>query len=249
MAQRLVAPLPLASERNTSPQVRQSQPLKQPQPLSRSKAPQPTEQPRESTENTGLSKLPPIVDKKPTRILDFDVETVAAGFADPQWVPQKVTCVAWSWIGEDKTESRICTPLGLFGKPELRREMLADLLDAMRKAEMVTGHNIERFDLPVINAECMRLKLEPIREILVQDTMRLYRSTGFKKGLDNLEAMFKTQQKKMSLNWQEWQDAYDEDGWGDIRRRCESDVIGHKEVRRQLLDARFMRSPRFWRGM
>ena len=33
------------------------------------------------------------------RVLDFDVETVAAGFADPDWVPQKITCVAWSWVG------------------------------------------------------------------------------------------------------------------------------------------------------
>ncbi len=249
MGRKLGVPLPLVSEQSILPQARPSKPLMRPLPFSESKAPQPTEQPRESTENTGLSKLPPIVDKKPTHILDFDVETVAAGFADPQWVPQKITCVAWSWIGEDKTESRICTPYGLFGKPELRKEMLAALLEQMRKADMVTGHNIERFDLPVINAECMRFRLEPIREILVQDTMRLYRSTGFKKGLDNLECLFKTQQKKMALNWQEWQDAYDEDGWTDIRRRCESDVIGHKEVRRQLLDARFLRSPRFWRGM
>src|SRR6187551_823836 len=44
-------------------------------------------------------------EERPLRILDFDVETVAAGFADPNWVPQKITCVAWSWIGEEKVHS------------------------------------------------------------------------------------------------------------------------------------------------
>lgn len=184
----------------------------------------------------------------PTRILDFDVETVAAGFADPEWVPQKVTCVAWSWIGEEKVESRICTPLGLFGDPALRREMLAALLEQIRKAEMVTGHNIERFDLPVINAECMRLGLEPIRSVLVQDTMRLFRAKGFKKGQDNLGKLLKIPAEKMTLDWQAWQDAYDEDDWQTIRDRCESDVVMHKQMRLKLIDLDYLRSPRKWTG-
>lgn len=248
MGQKLGAPLPLGLKPIILQQKSQPEQSKlaQPLPLSSSKAPQETSAP---PARSSIARPLPITDRGPTRILDFDVETVAAGFADPQWVPQKITCVAWSWIGDDKTESRICTPLGLFGKPGVRREMLAYLLEQIRSAEMITGHNIERFDLPVINAECMRLRLEPIRSVLVQDTMRMYRSTGFKKGLDNLECLFKTNTQKMSLNWQEWQDAYDEDGWTDIRRRCESDVAGHKEVRQKLIDARFLRSPRFWRGM
>lgn len=126
--------------------------------------------------------------------------------------------------------------------------MLAELLLNIRSAEMVTGHNLERFDLLVINAECMRLGLEPIREVLVQDTMRLYRATGFKKGLDNLEILFKTKQEKVAYNWQQWQDAYDEDGWQGIRRRCETDVTGHLEVRQKLIDARLLRTPRKWIG-
>jgi DNA polymerase elongation subunit (family B) len=190
----------------------------------------------------------PIVDKKPLHILDFDIETVAAGFADPQWVPQKITCVAWSWIGFDKVESRICTPLGLFGQPERRKEMLSELLTQIRQADMLTGHNIARFDLPVINSECMRFGLEPIASALVQDTMRVYRATGFKKGQDNILTLMKAKQQKMALNWQEWQDAYDEDGWTDIRRRCESDVTGHKELRQWLLDQRYLRTPQNWIG-
>ena len=187
-------------------------------------------------------------DAPPQRILDFDVETVAAGFADPNWVPQKITCVAWSWIGSDQVESRICTPLGLFGRPDLRSAMLAALLDQIKRADMLTGHNIERFDLPVINAEAMRLGLEPVREVLVQDTMRFLRSKGFKKGKDNLGHLLETRTQELPLDWQAWEDAYGDDGWKTIRLRAETDVLGHKEIREKLLDREIVRPPRVWRG-
>lgn len=126
--------------------------------------------------------------------------------------------------------------------------MLVALLEQISKAEMVTGHNIERFDLPVINAECMRLGLDPIRSVLVQDTMRLFRAKGFKKGQDNLGGLLKLKDKKMALDWQAWQDAYDESNWQTVRERCESDVRMHKEMRLKLIELGYLRSPRQWRG-
>jgi len=185
---------------------------------------------------------------KSLRILDFDVETVAAGFADPDWVPQKITCVAWGWIGEDKVQSRVCGPAGIYGTPAKRAFMLEQLLKQIEKADLLTGHNIVRFDIPVINAEAMRLGLDPIRKAFVQDTMRVVKSKGFKKGQDNLGRLLKTRDDKLPLDWQAWQDAYDEDGWATIRRRCESDVIQHKQVRAALLERGFLHSPRAWHG-
>ena len=201
------------------------------------------------------------------KVLDFDVETVAAGFADPNWVPQKVTCVSWSWIGSGVVESLVCGPLGFFGRPELRREMLAPLLAEIDKADYVTGHNLERFDLGVVNAECMRLDLPPITKVLVQDTMRVYRSKGFKKGQDNLGRLFHTLEQKLSLDWQAWQDAYDEIGpdtglaerlldpnsspmfmWPTIRERAQSDVVMHMQLREELLLRGILKKPRLWRA-
>lgn len=182
------------------------------------------------------------------KILDFDVETIAAGFADPEWVPQKITCVAWSWVGSDEVESRICGPFGIFGKPQRRITMLKPLLKAIGEADMLTGHNITRFDLPVINAECMRLGLEPIRRALVQDTMKLVRSKGFKKGQDVLGRLLKLENEKLALDWQAWQDAYDETGWPIVRERAESDVLMHKEIRDELLDLDYLKPPIAWRA-
>lgn len=188
------------------------------------------------------------VREAPARILDFDVETVAAGFADPDWVPQKITCVAWSWIGSDRVESRICGPFGIFGQPGHRRIMLMSLLEQIRAADMVTGHNLERFDLPVINAECMRLGLGPIKSVFVQDTMRVFRAKGFKKGQDNLGRLLKIENEKLALDWQAWQDGYDEKGWETIRRRAESDVLMHKEMRAEMIRRDLLKPPRTWRG-
>jgi len=191
------------------------------------------------------SKLQPLPAPNGT-ILDLDIETVSAGFDDPEWVPQKITCVAWSWVGEDGVESRICGPDGLFGRPERRAEMLAALLEQIGKAGTLTGHNIARFDLRIINAEAMRLGLNPVRRARVQDTMRLVRAKGFKKGQDNLGLLLRVQDEKMALPWQAWQDAYDEDGWATIRQRCESDVVMHKQIRAELLSRGWLRPAVEW---
>ena len=180
------------------------------------------------------------------RILDFDIETIAAGFADPEWVPQKITCVAWSWVGSDVVESRVCGPAGIFGKPERRARMLAPLLKSLGEADMVTGHNVLRFDLPVIQAEVMRLGLPSLGSLLVQDTIRLHRSKGFKKGQDNLGRLYRIADEKLTMDWQAWQDAYDEDGWRTIRARAESDVLMHKQLRAALIERDYLREPRPW---
>lgn len=126
--------------------------------------------------------------------------------------------------------------------------MLGPLLAEIQKADIVTGHNIARFDLPIINAECMRLDLTPITRVKVQDTMRVRRSKGFKKGQDNLGRLFKIENEKLALDWQAWQDAYDEDGWKTIRSRCESDVIMHKELRDAMITRNILRDSIIWRA-
>lgn len=195
---------------------------------------------------TKLFNLPAVtLTTKPLRILDFDVETLAAGFADPNWVPQKITCVSWSWVGEDKVTSEICSPMGFF-KPELRAPMVSALIKQISQADMVTGHNIIRFDLPVLNSECLRLGLEPLGSVLVQDTMRLVKTKGFKKGQDNIGKLLETAEQKLSLDWQGWEEAYEKDGWKTIIERCESDVVMHKQMRLEMIERGWLKPPIMW---
>lgn len=202
-----------------------------------------TSLPESRNQPSRLREVPP---ERVERILDFDVETVAAGFDDPQWVPQKITCVAWSWIGSDEIESRIATSEGLFSRPARRRKMLEPLLAAIGEADMVTGHNLLRFDLPVMMSECLRLGLPVLDTVRVQDTMRLVRTKGFKKGQNNLAALLHVPEPKLALSWQEWQHAYEEKGWATVVERCVSDVRSHKLMRQELLDRGWLRDPVRW---
>lgn len=182
---------------------------------------------------------------KELKILDFDVETLAAGFADPNWVPQKITCVSWSWIDSEKVEVEVCGPMGFF-KPELRRKMVKKLCDAISQADIVTGHNILKFDLPVINSECMRLDLPTLSAVEAQDTFRIVKSKGFKKGQDNLGKLLKIVEQKQTLDWQGWEDAYEEDGWQTVKNRCMSDVIMHKQLRVEMIDRGWLKRNIVW---
>lgn len=183
---------------------------------------------------------------KTLRILDFDLETLAAGFADPDWVPQKVMVCAWSFVGEDKVHVTDCGKRGFFDAPP-RVKMLKPLLDAINEADMLTGHNLIRFDLPVLNSECMRLGLPTLKPILVQDTMRLKRSKGFKKGQDNLSELLDVPIKKQAMSWQEWWQAYEENGWALARSRASSDVAAHKLMRVALIERNWLKPPIYWR--
>lgn len=194
-----------------------------------------------------MKPLPPIARPSKPKILDFDVETVAAGFADPNWVPQKITCVAWSWMGEDKVHSRVSGADGLYGSPHKRKRMLEALVDEIKRADVVTGHNLIRFDLPVINAECLRLGMPSLPSLRVHDTMNLVRTKGFKKGQDNLIQLLDLPIKKLPLSWQEWQYAYEGTGWRTIVERCESDVLGHKMLYQKMSELGWLRGEKKWK--
>jgi DNA polymerase elongation subunit (family B) len=193
-----------------------------------------------------LISLPAVnLSQRKLSVLDFDVETLAAGFADPAWVPQKVMCVSWSWTDSEDVEVRVCGPMGFF-KPELRRSMVAELLEQINRADIVTGHNLIRFDLPILNSECLRLGLPPMKSVAVQDTMRIVKTKGFKKGQDNIGKLLETAEQKLSLDWQGWEEAYEQDGWETIKARCVSDVVMHKQMRLQMLERGWLKKATVW---
>lgn len=178
------------------------------------------------------------------RLLDFDIETVAAGYADPQWVPSTVTAWAFAW-GSDVVEVD-ALPVAAFYDVAARRRFLKPLLAALDEADVVTGHNVLRFDLPVLQAEVMRLGLPSLRPVLVQDTIRLPRSKGFKKGQDNLGVLLDVPLGKLPLNFQQWADAYAENDLATVKERVATDVRQHMLIRQQMRARGWLRPPRMW---
>ena len=181
------------------------------------------------------------------RILDFDIETRAAGYADPAWVPDDVTCYAWSWLDEEHVECRVSGPAACFGPYARQRRWLKPLRDKLVEADIVTGHNIVRFDLRVLNGNFMRFGLPSLPPLRVIDTMRLPRTKGFKKGQDNLGVLLGTPLHKLPLNHQEWDQAYREKGWPTVKERCATDVSQHKLILAAMLERGWVGSPFVWR--
>jgi len=125
--------------------------------------------------------------------------------------------------------------------------MFDGFLAAYNDADILTGHNLIRFDLPVLNADLLRNGYPPLSPKLVQDTMRIVKTKGFKKGQDNLSTLLDNPIQKMPLNWQEWQDAYEEPGWETVIERCVSDVRGHKILRARMLERGWVKPAVMWR--
>lgn len=184
----------------------------------------------------------------------FDCETVAAGFADPHWVPNRVTCIAYSWLGEDKIYSRT--------RREGTKLMFSEFWEAYNKANVVVAHNITRFDLGVINSDLLRLKakdksIQSLSPKYIIDTIKMPKTKGFKKGLDDLAVLMDVPIEKLTLNHRQWEEAYNWDAiiegipvkksdWKIVRERCESDVLLTKLVLERMKDLEMLQPMKKW---
>ncbi len=170
---------------------------------------------------------------------------MAAGFADPQWVPNRTTCWAYSWVGSGEVTVDALAVADFYNH-EARRRFLLPLLAAVEQADVLTGHNIIRFDLGILNAECLLLGLPLLQPVLVQDTIRLPKSKGFKKGQDNMAFALGVKEEKLPLDWAQWEAAYGDKALEIIKERCASDVLMHVQMREAMRERGWLRAPKLW---
>lgn len=187
----------------------------------------------------------------PKRILAFDFETLATGFADPAWVPQVTTCISWSWLGEDKVDTLAVCDYTPSQMPHIQKyaqkEMLEDFLFEYDQADAVSFHNGRRFDQPVLNGMCWWVGLPKIQPKLTFDTIDLGKVKGVKKGQDNIGVLLNIPVHKLSLNHEEWVNAYAERGWPTVKERCSSDVVQHKMIRSAMETEGWLANPKMWK--
>lgn len=190
------------------------------------------------------------------RILVYDLETYATGFADPGWVPQVVTCVAWKWLGEPKRKTCVSTstdhrdpgcPMPHLD-PVAIDAMLAPFFEELAKADAIATYNGRRFDNPVLNGACWLTGRPPLGPVLTYDLHDFGRTKGVKKGLDNTAVHLGAAAEKLSLNHAQWQEGYLEPGWGTIKARAKSDVILTEQVFYLKKDLGWLKPPTWWRA-
>jgi DNA polymerase elongation subunit (family B) len=181
------------------------------------------------------------------RILDFDIETRLVGFhnaGNPRDLSgSEPMAIACSWVGEDKISYIVMR------QPEDLAKMIFWFLRFYEKADIVTGHYIRKFDLPILSGACMEIGIEPLRSKLVSDTKCDLRSrAGLSMSQENLAGMYELEQSKFHMGDHAWRPStrLTKKGISATIQRVTDDVRQHKALRERLLADGWLRPPRVW---
>ena len=181
---------------------------------------------------------------KQLRILDFDTESVTVGWT--AWeVGSMVTAWAAAWITDNRGIWVSCPD------PNDREALIntwENFLVLYNQADIVTGHNIRRHDLPRLNATLVELGLPSLGPKLTQDTLTLQRMTGIRKSQKSLAEMLGVVSPKVGVSDAEWRGYH----MGDpamlqiVQQRVMGDVVQHVQLRQKLLEQGLLAPPKMW---
>jgi hypothetical protein len=186
------------------------------------------------------------VTKQQLKILDFDIETRLVGFYEAgRFAPKgsEPTAVAGSFVGSDE--------MHVWAQPEYTvEEMLLYFADLWDEADIVTGHYIRKFDIPILNGNLFERGYALLGEKLVQDTkVDLREMYAISKSQENLSQMLELADGKYKMNDAKWRDAtrLTDSGVRETYNRVTNDVVQHKALRQALLDAGVLNPPTLWK--
>lgn len=195
----------------------------------------------------GRSKTPRL------RVLDFDCECRPIAWYGGDWVTKQPTAIAWKFIGErGKVEvAAIGESFDTRQTLDEERAMLTRFREAYDEADIVTGHYIRGFDLPLLNGSLMRLGMPLLDTKLTQDTKGdLVRGHGISKSQANLGAMFELSHPKVGMNTALWAkgNMLLPDGIEATKKRVVGDVRQHVELRAKMLERGVLGPAKVWSG-
>jgi DNA polymerase elongation subunit (family B) len=181
------------------------------------------------------------------RILDFDIEARPLGWYGGDWVHKEVTAIAWGWIEEGKL-TNVSTWL-LTRSRRSGGRMLKAFREAYNEADIVTGHYIRGFDLPVLQMAYMEYNLPLLGMKMTHDTKGdLLKSQGHSKSQENLAAELGIEAVKVHMTTADWRSAnrLESAGLDKATERVVGDIRQHAEMREEMLRRGWLRPPRVW---
>lgn len=195
-----------------------------------------------------------LAEGRPLLVRDFDFESKPLWF----WY-DKPTAVLTSIsfmdsMGGQPDHDSLTTEVAPLATREQYVDWLRHIYEVLTTADVLTGHNIDRFDLPLFQAQLLRQGLPALPQLLTQDTMRLVKkrdASASQESLINYVALKATCPigmpiYKHHLSIPEWEDAAM--GWSDevLIERPMSDVHGHVHLREVLIEKGYLSPPRTW---
>jgi hypothetical protein len=203
----------------------------------------PSNVPGPSTLSVKPSRL--VVRSRPMRVLDFDVEARPLHWISGDYVSKEITAIAWAWC--DAPDQVTCYLLGETDPVT----MLQAFLEAYQQADMVTGHFIRGYDLPMVNGSLTEYQLPTLPDKLSQDTkIDLVRRQGLSGSQENIGVMLGLEREKVKMDQRSWRDAnrLTPEGLEKTKKRVVGDVQQHIEMRARLLRLGYLGPPVLWKG-
>lgn len=179
------------------------------------------------------------------KILDFDVEARPMSWIGQDYVTKEPTAIAWKFVGS-KSKVKVLA-LGEVSAIE----MLTEFVKVYNEADMVTGHYIRGFDLPLINGALSERGLPPLEKKLTSDTkLDLYKRHGMSNSQESIGAMLGLEHPKVSMTQDDWRRAnsLSPGGIKRVKERVAGDVEQHIEMREELIKRGWLGPPKVWSG-
>ncbi len=181
------------------------------------------------------------------RVLDFDIETRPLGWYGGDFVHKEVTAIASAWIVDGEPVDLV---VGLLTKRhQTPKTMLKRFRQRYDEADLVTGHYIRGYDLPVLNGAMLEFDLGSLSAKNSHDTkLDRIKLQGLSSSQENLGGMLEVDAPKVQMNMADWRAAnrLSLDGLDRVRDRVAGDVIQHVLLRESLMDRGFLGPPRVW---
>jgi len=187
--------------------------------------------------------------KRALRILDFDIETRRIGFHSAgRFAPDGCEPVVIAAQFEDEETGPYVFSLGETWTEESYYDLVSGFRVLYDNADIVTGHYITKFDLPILNGAMFECGLPPLDAKLVIDTKTdLLDMQGRSKSQENLSALRALEESKFHMNDEWWRKVarLTPEGLDLARRRVTDDIKQHMALRRELRD--WLKPPTEWK--
>lgn len=181
------------------------------------------------------------------KILDFDCECRPLSYLGSDYTTGEITAIACAWVVNGKPKKMKVWALG----EQTSLEIAEGFLERYNEADMVTGHFIRGFDLPLVNGLMLDNNLPPLADKLSHDTKNdLRRRKYVSASQENLGYSLGLRAPKVQMNQQKWREAnrLTPEGIALTKRRVVGDVKQHVEMREHLIQMQWLDSPKVWRS-
>lgn len=188
-------------------------------------------------------------------IRDFDFESKPVWFSFDRPTAVLTSMSFMDIEGADIKHDTLTTTVATLGSREEYIAWLEMVREVLTTPDMLTGHNIDRFDLPLLQAQFIREGLPLLPTLLTHDTLTaLPRRRDMSASQENLINYYGLKPVcpigmpvyKHHLSTAEWERAAM--GWDDavLTERPSSDVHGHAHLREVLIEKGYIKPPKKW---